>query len=73
MNEEKALNNNNKINIEDNKKNEEFDEPKDFIKKDDRINIIDNYFDDKNKNFINEGNETQKINNLNKDKDCKVF
>ena len=73
MTEEKILYNKNKINVEGNKINEELDEPKDFIKKDDRINIIDNYLDDKNQNFINEGNETQKINNLNKDKDCKVI
>ena len=37
------------------------------------IFFIYNYLDDKNQNFINEGNETQKINNLNKDKDCNVF
>ena len=73
LDKENELNEKNKINIGENKNNEEPDEPSEFIKKDDGIKIIDNYFDDKNKNNDNSGKEFQKINNLNKDKDCNIF
>ena len=73
IDKENVFDEKNKINIGENKNNEEPDEPSEFIKKDDGIKIIDNYFDDKNKNNDNLGKEFQKINNLNKDKDCNIF
>ena len=61
------------VNIIENHFDDEPDEPSDFIKKDDGINMIDNYFDNKEKNIGRGKSESQKLNNLNKDKDCNIF
>ena len=63
----------NQIIIKENYFDDEPDEPSEFIKKDDGINIINNYFDNKENNKGRGRSESQKLNNLNKDKDCNIF
>ena len=67
-----SLERKNQLNIIENHVSDEPEEPSDFIKKDE-INIIDDYIDDKGKNKGMGGIINQKINYLNKDKDCNIY
>ena len=61
------------INIVENYVGNEPDEPFEYIKKDEIIKVTEKNFDLKQKNKEKIKNDSQKINNLKKDKDCKIF